>query len=415
VRDQRNVPDKRIMVRVFYLDGCYDGTIGGSHTCLVTLVLNLDRTFFYPIVGFYQDHWVAQSLRDAGIETRVLRWSMPVDLTTYARGSQPWARLALPALSLVQKSINLVAFLLTALKRAAFLRKERVSLLHLNNSFNTNHDWMLGAWLARVKVVSHERGVSARMSVTLRLIGHTVEHFICVSKLVFDHLDREGIPLRKMSVVYDGIDFERFKADKCPASVRKDLGLTAGQKVVGVLGNVKEWKGQETLVRATAVLANRWDDVVCLLIGTANEDEPYVNHLKAIARELDIEGRIRFLGFRKDASAILQAMDVVCHTSITPEPFGMVNLEAMYLRRPVVSTRLGGPLEVITDGKDGVLVEPGDSAKLAEHVDRILSDDKLAQRLGDAARGTVITRFDALNTVLGIQSIYHAALRGTSE
>lgn len=393
--------------RVLYVDGCYDGTVGGSHSCLFTLVTNLDKERYHPVVVFYDDHIFARRLRETGIETIILPWRGPVDLSPLLRRLGGMWKMLGPVVRFSQKILNLwIAFLWPAIERAAFLRRHHIDILHVNNSLNTNHDWMLGAWISGVKLISHERGVSSRLSSTARAMGKIVDRFLCVSRMVYEHLRLEGLPVDRMTVVYDGLDFLRFDRGRDPGAVREALGLYPSQPVIGVLGNVKEWKGQETIIRATAILKAECDQLVCLIVGDAYEGDPYVDKLRALVSELDVVDNVRFLGYQERPAEFLGVMDVVCHTSISPEPFGMVNIEAMYMGKPVVATGIGGPLEVFSDGVDGFLVEPGNPQMLAEVVSRLLMGRALATRIGLAAQARVTERFDARVTAAEIQSAY---------
>ena len=70
-------------------------------------------------------------------------------------------------------------------------------------------------------------------------------------------------------------------------------------------------------------------------------------------------------------------MDVVVHSSIQPEPFGMVNLEAMFMKKPVVATNMGGPTEIFNDGEDGILIEPGNPVLLAQKISVLLDNPEV--------------------------------------
>jgi glycosyltransferase involved in cell wall biosynthesis len=317
-------------------------------------------------------------------------------------------RRAIVALLLpLQKLLNLVrCFLLPALEHASFLRRRRFDLVHLNNSVNGNHEWMLAARIARLPLVSHERGVGAPLSgLTLWLAGWVRRH-ICVSNHVRDRLVANGIPRERTAVVYNGLDTREIRVRREPHEIRVELGIPDAAPVIGVVGNVKKWKGQETVVRASALLSKRYPELRCLLVGLAAPDDPYVAGLTRLAGDLGVDGRVIFTGFQKQPADFTNVMDVVVHSSITPEPFGLVNIEAMYLRKPVVATRLGGPVEIFEDGCDGFLVDAADPAALAEKVGALLADPVLRQLVGDAAHLTVMQRFTVAGTVGGVEKVY---------
>ena len=85
----------------------------------------------------------------------------------------------------------------------------------------------------------------------------------------------------------------------------------------------------------------------------------------------------------------MASLDVFCHTSIEPEPFGLVIIEAMAMKCPVIATRAGGPLEIVEDGVSGLLTQPGDAPALAEAISTLLADPARRRRFADAGRARV--------------------------
>ena len=127
--------------------------------------------------------------------------------------------------------------------------------------------------------------------------------------------------------------------------------------MVGISGRLVRWKRQDALLRAVALLAAEDRDVHALVVGgdSHNEDPGYGGELERLAASLGIADRVTFTGHRTDAVALTQVMDVMVNAS-DPEPFGLVLLEALAVRRPVVAVARGGPAEIVEDGVTGTLV-----------------------------------------------------------
>jgi glycosyltransferase involved in cell wall biosynthesis len=126
-----------------------------------------------------------------------------------------------------------------------------------------------------------------------------------------------------------------------------------------------------------------------VVVGGAHFSEPnYPNELKALARSLGIEAVVEFAGHQEDVPQWMGAMDVVVHASTSPEPLGMVILEAMAMGKPVIASDAGGPREVIRHGDNGLLTPPGDARALAEAVLEVLRDENLRKHLGERGRET---------------------------
>ena len=174
--------------------------------------------------------------------------------------------------------------------------------------------------------------------------------------------------------------------------------------VVGIIGRLAPWKGQHVFLDGFAE-AFGGTHVRGRIVGTAmfGEDD-YADSLQRRAERLGISDRIEFCGFREDVWAELRRLDILVHCSVTPEPFGQVVLEGMAARVPVIATNGGGPAELITNGVDGILTTPGDTAELASALRRLRDDRELRAALvqGGLKRSAAFTPEQATDQLLEI-------------
>lgn len=155
---------------------------------------------------------------------------------------------------------------------------------------------------------------------------------------------------------------------------------------VGIVGRLAYWKGQHVFLES---FARAFPDgpEAAVVVGAALFDEgDYEIELQKLVSRLGVEGRVEFTGFVDDVAPELARLDIVVHASLSPEPFGLVVVEAMAMGLPVVVANAGGPAETIRDGVDGLLYPPGDVCALAGTLRRLAEDAGLRQRLGEAAR-----------------------------
>jgi glycosyltransferase involved in cell wall biosynthesis len=213
----------------------------------------------------------------------------------------------------------------------------------------------------------------------------------CVSmtRAIEEHCRAGGMRPGFYEVVYDGLDLAAFQPARNAAEVRAELGLSADDEVVGVVGNIQEWKGQHVLVEALELLRDSHPRLHVLLVGGIHRSgAAYAERLKESARARGLEDRIHWTGPRPDVPDLLAAMDVLAHTSVRGEPFGRVIIEGMAVGKAVVATRAGGVPEFTNDGEDVVLVPPGDAGALATVLGRLLSDPRERARLERGARAS---------------------------
>jgi glycosyltransferase involved in cell wall biosynthesis len=399
-------------VRVLYCESNVDGTIGGSHFCLLYLLENLDRSRFEPIVIFYEEHALVSRFRDTA-ETLVLQRPAPFTLPPLRRGLATRRPLLAFPLVLLQRSVNFVAWLKQLRTEMTFLKSRGIRLINLNNSIIRHHDWMTAALLTRTPCVTHERGINRWYSGPSKFLGRRLNGVIAVSKAIREGMRAAGVDVSNVHVMYDGLDPTKLKRLREPAAIRESLGLAPGRPVVGIVGNVRRWKGQEVAVHAMARLVKAVPDLVLLIVGaTAPVDEPYEQDVRSLVARHGLERNVIFCGYQKFPADYVAVMDVVVHASILPEPFGMVVLEAMAMRKPVVGARDGGVPEIIIEGVTGYTYPPGDAEALALRVEELLRDPALARRMGEAGYDRVVADFSVERNADQVEALYEDVLAG---
>lgn len=153
--------------------------------------------------------------------------------------------------------------------------------------------------------------------------------------------------------------------------------------VVTLVGGLVDWKGQDVMLAAAPLIFRVIPDAVILLVGGAyGRDNKFADMIIEQATSPVLRGRVRLLGVREDVADILACSDVVVHASTKPEPFGRTFLEGMALGKAVIASNEGGPLDVISHGLDGLLIQPRDPLVLAHAVVEILRDRQLMAKLG---------------------------------
>jgi len=175
--------------------------------------------------------------------------------------------------------------------------------------------------------------------------------------------------------------------------LRAELGAGEGDVVIVQTSRMEGWKGQRLLLEALGRLRQLpgWRAWVA---GGAQrpEEEKYLAGLRAQAQSLGLTERVRFLGQRSDVPRLLRAADIHCQPNMGAEPFGIAFVEALQAGLPVVTTAMGGPLEIV-DATCGVLV-PAEPAPLAEALRRLIEDPGTRARLGAAGPARAATLCD---------------------
>ncbi len=387
--------------RILFVEASVGGVLGGSLTGILQLIDRLDRRRFAPALLLYQDKDVVPQLRADGVAVTVLPpqpgWFADGDRGRLGRA---WLRTREIASVVLPRARAVLAH----------LRREPPDLVYLANGVSPNLDALAAAARARVPVLVHEKGFR-RIGPRERVMSRWIDTFVGMTDLVTAHARRRGVQARRHLTVYDGIDGEHF-APGGGAAVRRELGIPDSAPVVGIVGHIQGWKGQDLVVQAMALLRARHPELRCLIVGGVHrQGADYAERMRARIGAEGLERQVILTGARRDVAACLDAMDVAIHASTNPEPFGRVLIEAMALGRPLIAPREGGPLEIVVDGETGVLVPPRDPEALAAAIDRLVGDADLRARMGAAGRARVQAVFDIRHHVAAMEAIFDDMLR----
>jgi glycosyltransferase involved in cell wall biosynthesis len=165
------------------------------------------------------------------------------------------------------------------------------------------------------------------------------------------------------------------------------LELPRGVPIVGLVGRLQPWKGQDRLLQAQAILRERGLPAHLLIVGgdSGGLSPEYAASLPALAERLGLAGDVTMTGEVPDAGPYVQRMDVLVNAS-DPEPFGIVILEGMARGVAVVAVDSGGPAEFVDQGRTGMLARSGEPRALADALEPLLASRELRERLGAAGR-----------------------------
>ncbi|MEP7116487.1 MAG: glycosyltransferase family 4 protein [Acidobacteriota bacterium] len=389
-------------INVLYCESNTDGTVGGSHYCLLYLVKHLDRSRFTPTVLFYDNHAIVAKFR-------AIAATLVHDKDSPALWGSGSGVLALPG-ALARRAVNLAKLGRQVAGHVALLRARKIDLVHLNNSITRHHDWMVAALVAGVPCVVHERGLP-RYGAIDRFFGKKVDLVIPMSRWIGRAMVEQGVSADNIRVIYDGLDPAAFTVTQSSEALRQAWSVGPDQPVVGIVGNIRHWKGQETVVRALIEVVKVHPDVVCFFVGAATaEDQPYMDGIETLIAQAGIGKNVRFTGYQANVPSLVGMMRFLIHASVEPEPFGMVVLEAMAMRKAVVGSRAGGVVEMVLEGETGYTFPPGDAVTLAGHMLDLLGDPAKAERMGALGQQRLISEFSVHKYMSVLHAAYDAVL-----
>ena len=380
----------------------HTAAMGGAECYLLDVVTN------YPDpcrVVLFEDGKFAELLRDAGAKVTVLRAPASLGRVRRDAGIGPAVRAALDVYAFSRR----LAKELNGAK-AVFLNSQKALVC---GALAARKAGIPAIWSLHDIVTSDHFGAINRRAAVF-LANRYVTSVIVNSVATRESLVDAGYRGSSAAIVHNGIATEGF--DSVPkdarAAVREELGIRNDALVIGLFGRIAEWKGQIVLVEALRELP----DAVGLFVGAAlfPDDERYEAQIRSAAQSYGVEERTMFAGFRSDVPRVMTACDIVAHTSVAPEPFGRVIVEAMLAEVPVVAANAGGAAEIIQDGVTGRLVTPGSPSLLASAISGYTDDQTQRDAIVSNAREHAASEYSIERMVDGVRRAIGKAINSYS-
>ncbi len=294
---------------------------------------------------------------------------------------------------------------------AAYVRRRRIQIVHSTDRPRDAPACVVLARLSGTRSVIHvhvKRG--DWMSPLVRWALLQADAVIGVSGFVARSLIEGGCSPHRTHAVLNAIDLARWDHNLDPGPLRQELGVPLDAPVLVSISRLFQWKGHAELLRALALVRREVPEVRLLIVGEDDpaagmQREPFSIELKRLAAELGIAQQVVFTGFRSDVPRLLAASDIYAMPSFE-EPFGLVYLEAMAMKKPVVALQNGGTPEVVEHEKTGLLAAPGDRQGLAANILTLIRSPELRAKMGEQGRRRAEERFTPQRMALDTARVY---------
>ncbi len=221
-------------------------------------------------------------------------------------------------------------------------------------------------------------------------------HHVGVTQDIVDHIIRQGVPASHAHVLHIYAEFEKGK----PID-RAEFDTPEGVPLLLSLSRLHEKKAIDVLLEALVKVP----DAYLWIAGTG----PIESELKQLTKDLNLESRVRFLGWRDDREALLATCDIVTFPS-RYEPFGAVVIEAWAMEKPLITAKAAGPKAYVTHEENGLIVEIDDVNALAENINRVINDKGLTQHIVTNGRRAYDENFTREVFKKNVTALYESVL-----
>lgn len=387
--------DSREPIRILFVS--HDSGLWGAQRALLTLISAMDRRLFNPMLLIPYDGPMARLAAEVGVPVfvkRLVHWIPGPFVSTRKKRFRYFCRFI--------KTLNLRCKAIEKL-----IVEKKVDFVYTNTL--TCVEGAIASRRTRRPHIWHIHEHILRNSELVRLLPNRLYSmfvdFLSGSVIFCSRALAKDYPelFNKAFIVYNGLLLPPVRdRDVARAELTNGLGIDADAKLVAVVGTLHSGKDYLTFLEAAKQVARRVEDAFFLVVGSGSED--YTNLIRQRVSDLQLNSRVRFLGWRDDVQDILPAIDVLVISS-EQESFGLTAIEALSVETPVVATRCGGPEEVVVDGDTGLLVPVKNSRAMADAIVRLLVDREFARRMGVRGRSHVSEHFGVERYIQRIQWI----------
>lgn len=355
------------------------GQIGGGESHLLSLVENLDRNRFEPVVLSFTDGPMVDRLKQMGVQTEVIFTEKPFDISKWKKVKQ----------FIQQNDISLVHAHGTRANSNVFwaTRKLKLPLVYTIHGWSFHDDQQPLIRKIRVmgeQLLTNKSDVNISVSASNQQTG------------------KKYFPKFNSVVINNGIDQKKFDPSRSFKNIRQELNIAEDATLLLFVARFIHQKQPLKLIEAFAKAQQQDPKLKLLMVGDGDQKATALQMVK----DLQIEDKVIFQPFRQDVPDVLKAADIFILPSLWEGlPIGL--LEAMAMGKAIIGTQVDGTSEVIRDNENGVLISTdGLEGNLAKAIVGLAADAEMRKRLGEAARNTVSASFSAGNMTREIEGIY---------
>jgi glycosyltransferase involved in cell wall biosynthesis len=228
---------------------------------------------------------------------------------------------------------------------------------------------------------------------------------IAGSNFIFTHINSNYSKYlgfkKKFLVIFRGINPDYFNSSTTLESKESQLlsswGLTKGKKIILMPGRLTKWKGQEVFIEALNLVNKKLGHQAfyAVILGSDQGRDIYTKKIKRLAEQYRLTNQLKFIEHCTNMPLAYKISDVIVSTSIEPEAFGRVAVEAQSMEKPIIASDIGGSNETIINNKTGFLFESGNKVSLSKKIVEVLNLDQLSLKtMGTEGRKNILRKFN---------------------
>lgn len=380
------------MINILYLHA--GAELYGADIVLLELLKGIDKSKFNPFVILPCDGELVTKLRENNINVEIIRY--PILRRKYFN-----IKGIIKYISDFNRSVKVIK---------QFCIENKIDLIHSNTSAVLE-----GAFISKklgIKHVWHIHEIIVRPRLIYKLLCNLISKYssltVCVSNAVERHLESSGyFKSKKIKVIYNGVDNNKFNPENPCNYLRNEFQISKDEVVVGMIGRINSWKGQEDFVAAMEKVISMNHNVKAVMVGGVFQGEEWrMIKLRNIINDSKFKDNIIVSDYRSDTANLYNLFDIFVLPSTLPDPLPTVVLEAMASRKPIVAYRHGGVTEMVIENYNGLFADVRDTDDLADKILMLINDTELMKTLAINSLNRQKSEFSTTNYINNFEKIY---------
>jgi len=285
--------------------------------------------------------------------------------------------------------------------KAVFLTAHDIMSIHYGKWLPKNSQDLKISFFDKIKLA--KKRYNPFRDIVIKYYLKYVDKIFTVSDFLKNILDVNGI--KNTTTIYNGIDVDNWRENPEVVKKFRETHNLFNRRIIFFIGRLSELKGGRVIIKAMKYIIKEIPSAVLLIAG---KKEVYAQKMIKLAQKLGIENNIIFTGWieREEIKIVYSCVDVVVTPSIYSDPFNLINIEAMALKKPVVGTCFGGTREIILDGETGYIVNPNKIKIMAQKIIDLLNNSNRAEKFGQAGYKRVKEKFSSEKQIVKILKWY---------
>lgn len=383
------------MIKILFIH--QSSELYGSDKTLLLLISNLDRDKFFPVILLPSKGPLSEELEKLNVEVIIA-----------------------PVLKVYRN-------IFTIKNIWKFIKEIRKSM-HILNQVHKKHNFdliysntlavMLGAMFSHRKKIPHiwhVHEIITNPKIIANFYAFLLKRFadiiICNSYATRDNLAKRIPSLdKKIKIIHNGIEINRA-SEESNIHLREELGFAENDIVVSLIGRINRLKGHKWLLNTYSKYLKDKNIKLLFVGSTVCGQEIYLTEINELVKNLNIEESVKIIDFRANLASIWATSDIITVPSTEAESFGMIALEAMLAKKPVIGSNLGGLIEIIEPEKTGFLINCLNESELAQAILKLSNSAQLRNDMGNNGYRRAIENFGIDSHVKQFEKIFYENTR----